>query len=93
MGSGVTIASLRTAQVGGRPRVGIGIPAHGRNTGRCARRVTRTFCPNSFLDSRNQSEIRNEIGCYRCHNPPYYVGVVQGPTAGQGLLREYSTPD
>ena len=22
-----------------------------------------------------------------------YVGVVQGPTAGQGLLREYSTPD
>ena len=71
MGSGVTIASLRAAQVGGRPRVGIGIPAHGRNTGRCARRVTRTFCPNSFLDSRNQSEIRNEIGCYRCHNPPY----------------------
>ena len=70
IGSRVTSASLRIAQVGGRRRVGIGIPAHGRNTGRCARRVATTFCPNTFLDSSNQSEIRNEIGCYRLPQPP-----------------------
>ena len=36
-------ASLRSAEVGGRRRVGSGIPAHGRNTGRCARRDATTF--------------------------------------------------
>ena len=71
IGSRFTIAPLRIAQVGWRRRVGIGIPAHGRNTGRCARRVATTFSPNTFLDSGNQSEIRNEIGCYTYHNPPY----------------------
>ena len=71
IGSRSTMATLRIAQVGWRRRVGIGIPAHGRNTDRCARRVERTFCPNTFLASGNQCEIRNEIDCYSCHNPPY----------------------
>lgn len=37
---------------------------------RCARRDATTFCPNTFSESSNQSEIRNELDCYRCHNPP-----------------------
>ena len=82
IGSRITIASLRIAQVGGRRRVVIGIPAHGRNTGRCARRVATTFCPNTFLDSSNQSEIRNEIGCYRLPQPPLHTELSErGHTA------------
>ena len=30
-----------------------------------ARRDATTFCPNTFSESSNQAEIRNEIGCYR----------------------------
>ena len=29
-----------------------------------------TFCANTFLEGSNQSEIRNEIGCYRVPQPP-----------------------
>ena len=29
-----------------------------------------TFCANTFLEGSNQSEIRNEIGCYRLPQPP-----------------------
>ena len=36
-----------------------------------ARDATRRLLTEHFSDSTNQSEIRNEIGCYRCHNPPY----------------------
>ena len=31
-----------------------------------------TFCANTFLEGSNQSEIRNEIDCYRVPQPPLW---------------------
>ena len=58
IGSRGTSASLRIAQVGGRRRVGIGIPAHGRNTAG-ARDATRRLFARTL--SRSQAiNLRSE---------------------------------